>query len=90
MITNTQYDEIKRIYDRRRRIAEDKKEERMKYVSEKIPAIDDINEQLRSNSTKALTLSLMEGNNDALDNLKKSNEGYIEKVEKSRFSCYLI
>lgn len=82
MITNTQYDEIKRIYDRRRRIAEDKKEERMKYVSEKIPAIDDINEQLRSNSTKALTLSLMEGNNDALDNLKKSNNILIRQKQE--------
>lgn len=74
MLTNSQCDQINRIYDARRRNAMDLKEARTKELEEKLPAIDIINKRLIENSTKALTLSLLQGNDDALDNLKKSND----------------
>lgn len=89
MLTNSQFDEIKRIYDKRKRIAEDKKDERTKYVLEKIPAIEIINEQLISNSTKALTLSLLEGNSEALDNLKKNNDLLIRQKKEMMIAAGL-
>lgn len=74
MISNSQLDEISRIYESRRILAEEKKAERTEEVIKAIPAIKEINETLIENSFKALRMSFFDGNNSALDNLRSSNK----------------
>lgn len=79
MLTNSQCDQIKRIYDERLRRAMDLKEERATEIAESIPEIAEINREIIGNSTRALTLSLLNSDNDALDNLKATNNKLIER-----------
>ncbi len=78
MISNSQLDEISRIYESRRILAEEKKTARTEEVVKAIPAIKEINDTLIENSFKALRMSFIDGNDSALDNLRSSNRVLIK------------
>ena len=70
-LTNSQYDQIKRIYDERLLARRREEEARLSYVNDKIDGFREVNESISSLCLKQAEL-LLNGQTSALSDLKES------------------
>jgi len=78
MLTNSQNNEIERIYDERRRVAREKQLARSNELREKYPVIAEIDDKIVENSLKAGRMAIMRNDDSALEELKYVNEQLVE------------
>ncbi len=91
MLTNSQSNEIERIYAERRRLAAEKQITRNNELREKFPVIAEIDAKIVENSLKAGRAAIMNNDEDALRELKELNaqltankEAFLEEMGISR------
>ena len=77
MLTNSQYSEIERIYDARRKASRDLKDQRSRELREKYPFIAEIEEKIVTESVKAGRLAIA-GDTTALKELERNNGQLID------------
>ncbi|MBR0131924.1 MAG: ATP-binding protein [Lachnospiraceae bacterium] len=77
MLSNSQYNEIERIYDARRKASRDLKDARSKELRDKYPFIAEIEEKIVSESVKAGRLAIA-GDLTALKELERNNGQLID------------
>ena len=90
-LTNSQYDQIKRIYDERLLARRREEEARLSYVNDKIDGFREVNESISSLCLKQAEL-LLNGQTSALSDLKESICQHlgVQLSLRNLFSCKLL
>ena len=78
MLTNSQYNEIERIYDARRKASRDLKDFRNREIREKFPLVAEIDEKIVEESVKAGRMAIS-GDLSALKELERNNGELIDR-----------
>ena len=81
MLTNTQYNEIERIYAERRRAAAEKQILRTNELREKYPFIAEIDDKIVENSVKAGRAAIINNDENALAELREINSQLVSSKE---------